>query len=119
MSSTRAVAGAKGGAREQLLLSGAKRTRAEDWGILASETNVFSGRALQEVFIDLVAAVLHQCIRPSVGEHVVLPGHHGFQRACDLISGLASTGGRLGHQCSHAPGRPIPSRLILLQTSVG
>ena len=34
------------------------------------------------------------------------PGHHGYQRACDLISGQASTG-HLGHQCSHAPGRPI------------
>jgi len=33
------------------------------------------------------------------------PGHHGYQRACDLISGKASTG-HLGHQCSHAPGRP-------------
>jgi len=34
------------------------------------------------------------------------PDHHGYQRACVLISGQASTG-HLGHQCSHAPGRPI------------
>src|SRR5262249_329381 len=34
------------------------------------------------------------------------PGHHGYQRACDLISGQASMG-HLGHQCSQAPGRPI------------
>src|SRR6266404_1294623 len=34
------------------------------------------------------------------------PDHHGYQRACDLINGQASTG-HLGHQCSHAPGRPI------------
>ena len=34
------------------------------------------------------------------------PDHHGYQRACDLVSGQASTG-HLGHQCSHAPGRPI------------
>ena len=33
------------------------------------------------------------------------PGHHGYQRACDLISGKASRG-HSGHQCSHAPGRP-------------
>jgi len=33
------------------------------------------------------------------------PGHHGYQRACDLISGQASLG-HSGHQCSHAPGRP-------------
>ena len=34
------------------------------------------------------------------------PDHHGYQRACVLISGQTSTG-HLGHQCSHAPGRPI------------
>ena len=32
------------------------------------------------------------------------PDHHGYQRACDLINGQASTGP--GHQFSHAPGRP-------------
>ena len=49
--------------------------------------------------------VLHQCIRPQIGA-CDAPGHHGYQRACDLISGQASVG-HLGHQCSHAPGRPI------------
>src|SRR6266853_6603799 len=34
------------------------------------------------------------------------PDHYGYQRACDLISGQASTG-HSRHQCSHAPGRPI------------
>ena len=34
------------------------------------------------------------------------PDHHGYQRACVLISGQASAG-HSGHQCSHAPGRPI------------
>src|SRR5262249_8843366 len=33
------------------------------------------------------------------------PGHHGEQRACELFSGQASAG-HLGHQGSHAPGRP-------------
>jgi hypothetical protein len=33
------------------------------------------------------------------------PGHHGYQRACDLLNGQALAG-HLGHQCSHAPGRP-------------
>ena len=47
------------------------------------------------------------------------PGHHGYQRACDLIKRQASTG-QVGHQCSHAPGRPIlHRRLILSQTSAG
>src|ERR1700688_2342924 len=35
-------------------------------------------------------AVLHQCIRPLIGAFA--PGHHGYQRACDLISGQASIG---------------------------
>ena len=47
---------------------------------------------------------MHQCIRPLIGAFA--PGHHGYQRAGDLISGQASTG-HSGHQCSHAPGRPI------------
>ena len=33
------------------------------------------------------------------------PDHHGYQRACDLVNGPASTG-HLGHQCAHALGRP-------------
>src|SRR5450631_323406 len=49
-------------------------------------------------------AVLHQCIRPLIGAFA--PGHHGYQRACVLINGQASTGHQ-GHQCSHAPERPI------------
>jgi hypothetical protein len=35
-----------------------------------------------------------------------LPTIMDSQRACELISGQASTG-HVGHQCSHAPGRPI------------
>jgi hypothetical protein len=35
-------------------------------------------------------AVLHQCIRPQFG--ACAPGHHGYQRACVLISGPASSG---------------------------
>src|SRR5262249_48103754 len=63
-------------------------------------------------------AVLHQCIRPLLGAFCA-PGHHGYQRACDLISVQASMG-HLGHQCSHAPGRPILHLgFILSQTSAG
>jgi hypothetical protein len=36
-------------------------------------------------------AVLHQCIRPLIGA-VCAPGHHGYQRACVLITGQASSG---------------------------
>src|SRR5215472_13901329 len=41
-------------------------------------------------FSILVAAVLHQCIRLLIGAFA--PSHHGYQRACDLISGPASKG---------------------------
>jgi hypothetical protein len=81
------------------------------------DPDVWSGRALQEVFIDLESAVLHQCIRSLIG--ALTPDHHGYQRAGDVISGQASTS-RQGHQCSYAPGRPIlHHRLILSQTSAG
>ena len=70
------------------------------------DPHVWSGRALQENFDrDGGCAVLHQCIRPLIGA-LRAPGHHGYQRACDLVSGQASTG-HVGHQGSHAPGRPI------------
>jgi hypothetical protein len=54
---------------------------------VANDPNVWSGRASQEIFIELVVVVLHQCIRPLLGAFA--PGHHGYQRACDLISGQA------------------------------
>ena len=58
----------------------------------APDPNVWSGRALQENFDrDGGCAVLHQCIRPLIGAFCA-PGHHGYQRACDLITGQASTG---------------------------
>jgi hypothetical protein len=41
--------------------------------------------------VDLANAVLHQCIRSLLGAHCA-PDHHGYQRACDLITGQASTG---------------------------
>jgi hypothetical protein len=41
--------------------------------------------------VDLANAVLHQCIRSLLGAHCA-PDHDGYQRACDLITGQASTG---------------------------
>jgi hypothetical protein len=53
----------------------------------AIDPHVWSGRALQENFYRVGGcAVLHQCIRPLIGAFRA-PGHHGYQRACDLISG--------------------------------
>jgi len=56
----------------------------------AFDPNVWSGRAVQEVSSTLADAVLHQCIRLPIG--ACAPSHHGYQRACDLISGQASDG---------------------------
>src|SRR5262249_60254246 len=38
----------------------------------------------------LADAVLHQCIRLLIGP--CAPSHHGYQRACDLVTGQASNG---------------------------
>jgi hypothetical protein len=68
------------------------------------DPNVWSGRALQENFVELAVSGLAS-MYPASDWGVGAPGHHGHQRARDLISGKASTG-HSGHQCSHAPGRP-------------
>jgi hypothetical protein len=63
-------------------------------------------------------AVLHQCIRPLLGA-CCAPGHHGYQRACDLVTGQTSTGpfGSPVFACAGKTG--TPSRLIPSQTSAG
>src|SRR5215472_14295845 len=60
-------------------------------------------------------AVLHQCIRPLIGA-CCAPGHHGYQRACDLISCQASTGPSGSPVLACAGKTDPPSRLILSQT---
>src|SRR5271169_5068535 len=84
----------------------------------AIDPHVWSGRALQESSSSCLIAVLHQCIRPLLGA-CCTPGHHGYQRACVLISGQASNGpfGSPGFAC--AGKTDPPSRLILSQTSAG
>jgi hypothetical protein len=71
--------------------------------------NVWSGRALQEVSSIRQITVLHQCIRPLIG--ACAPGHHGYQRACELISGQASTGplGSPGFACAGKTDLPLSS----------
>jgi hypothetical protein len=61
--------------------------------------------------------VLHQCIRPLIG--ACAPGHHGYQRACDLISGQASTGPFGSPVFACAGKTDLHRRLILSQTSAG
>ena len=70
-----------------------------------SDPNVWSGRALQEAFVELAFSGLAS-MYPVSDWSWFAPDHHGYQRACVLVSGQASTG-HLGHQFSHAPGRPI------------
>src|SRR5436190_23997318 len=62
-------------------------------------------------------AVLHQCIRRLIGAFA--PGHYGYQRGCDLISGQASIGPSGSPVFARAGKTEPPSRLILSQTSAG
>ncbi len=57
------------------------------------DPDVWSGRASQENSSIWCFTVLHQCIRPLIGA-CCAPGHHGYQRACVLISGQASNGAK-------------------------
>src|ERR1700741_3450535 len=61
--------------------------------------------------------VLHQCIRPLIGAFA--PGHHGYQRACVLITGQASIGPFGSPVFACAGKTEPPSRLILSQTAAG
>src|SRR4029077_1188288 len=58
-------------------------------------------------------AVLHQCIRLLIGA-CCAPSHHGYQRACGLISGPASNGPFGSPVFACAGKTDPPSRLILL-----
>ena len=81
------------------------------------DPNVWSGRAVQEVSSTLVDTVLHYCIRPLIGAPA--PGHHGYQRACGLISRQASTGPFGSPVFACAGKTDLHHRLILSQTSAG
>ena len=85
-------------------LSGGKRTSLGQPILVAIDPNVWSGRALQVDFAELAVSGLASMYPVSDWSRSA-PDHHGYQRACDLITGQTSTG-HLGHQFSHAPGRP-------------
>ncbi len=69
------------------------------------DPHVWSGRALQEDFVELAAAVLHQCIRSLVGAVLLRTIMDISARAFSLADRPRS--GHSGHQCLHALGRPI------------
>src|ERR1700690_2398042 len=68
------------------------------------DPHVWSGRALQVDFAEPAVSGLAS-MYPVSDWSCFAPDHHGYQRACDLVNGPASTG-HLGHQCAHALGRP-------------
>ena len=78
---------------------------------------VWSGRALQENFADLAVSGLAS-MYPTF-DWSVAPGHHGYQRACDLISGKASRRPNGSPVLARAGKTEPPSRLVLSQTSAG
>src|SRR5205809_7005891 len=67
-------------------------------------------------FVELSVAVLHQCIRPLIGSFA--PGHHGYQRAGDFITGQASTGPFGSPVFARAGKTDPPSLRFLSLTSV-
>ena len=64
--------------KRQIVLAKAPSTR---------DPNVWSGRALQVDFVELAVSGLAS-MYPAFGWSIA-PGHHGYQRACELISGQA------------------------------
>jgi hypothetical protein len=96
---------------------GGERTHCERLTTSEFDPDVWSGRALQEV---RRSGGKRSCINVSgLWLELFAPDHHGYQRACDLISGQASTGpsGSPGFAC--AGKTDPPSLLILSQTSAG
>src|SRR5262245_59973186 len=52
-----------------------------------NDPNVWSGRALQEDFSEFEGCGGLASMYPAFDWSLCAPGHHGYQRACDLISG--------------------------------
>ena len=53
---------------------------------------ISNGGVLQEETSQRGRWVLHHCIRPICGAFCNAPGHHGYERAVDLISGQTPKG---------------------------
>jgi hypothetical protein len=78
---------------------------------------VWSGRASQVDFAELAVSGLAS-MYPAF-DWSVAPGHHGYQRACDLIKRQTSIG-PVGSPVFACAGKTEPPfRLILSQTSAG
>src|ERR1700676_3169056 len=81
------------------------------------DPNVWSGRALQEVFVDLVVSGLAS-MYPVSSWSCFAPDHHGYHRACVLISRQASIGpfGSPGVAC---PGKTDPPSVLIPPADLG
>ena len=90
---------------ELSLLSGVDRTSRLRPPTSDFDPHVWSGRALQEVSSSWRSAVLHQCIRSLIGAVLLRTNMDISARAISLTDRPQL--GHVGHQCSHAPGRPI------------
>src|SRR5216683_261916 len=81
------------------------------------DPNVWSGRALQEVFVDLVVSGLAS-MYPVSSWSCFAPDHHGYQRACVLISGQASIG-PFGSPVFACAGKTDPPSLLIPLADLG
>src|ERR1700724_2466438 len=81
------------------------------------DPKLWSGRALQEVFVDLVVSGLAS-MYPVSSWSCFAPDHHGYQRACVLISGQASTG-PFGSPVFACAGKTDPPSLLIPLADLG
>ena len=73
----------------------------------ASYENVWTGGVLQEKNLETAALGLAPMYPAYLWSNSTAPGHYGYKRASDLISGKASKLGCSDPQFSVAPGRPV------------
>jgi hypothetical protein len=76
-----------------------------------------SGRALQEVFVGLVVSGLAS-MYPVSSWSCFAPDHHGYQRACVLITGQASIG-PFGSPVFACAGKTDPPSLLIPLADLG
>jgi hypothetical protein len=105
-------------ASEHVCSSGKSRLPGSAVGTSQFDPYVWSGRALQVDFAELAVSGLAS-MYPVSDWSCFAPDHHGYQRACVLISGQASIGPFGSPVFARARKTEPPSRLILSQTSAG
>src|SRR5258708_19811094 len=87
------------------------------WRFWGFDRGGWSGRGVQEVFVDLVVRGLAS-MYPVCSRSCFAPDHHGYQRACDLINGQASTG-LSGSPVFACAGKTDPPSLLIPLADLG